>query len=107
MQDYTISYNTSSDATKTTKVEFLARTNDFLNGNISNEKWVVRINNYYTHWSITERVDVDNVYYDLELLGEPIKMFEFEKGGITYLPNLFSIYETIIEKGINFQESQF
>ena len=94
MNDLTFSYNTSGDPLNPTKVEFLARTN---------EKWVVRINNYYTHWSITERVDVDNVYYDLELLGEPIKMFEFGKGGITYIPNLFSVYDTIIKEGINFQ----
>jgi len=107
MNDLTFTYNTSDDVLNPTSVEFLFRTNDFLNGNISNAKWVVRINNYYTHWSITQREDVDMLYYDLELNGEPIKMFEFEKGGINYLPNLFSIYETIIEKGINFQESQF
>jgi hypothetical protein len=107
MNDLQFTYNTSDDFLNRTSVEFLFRNNDFLNRNISNPKWVVRVNNYYTHWSVTERVDVDNVYYDLELLGEPIKMFEFEKGGITYLPNLFSVYEFILKKGLNFQESQF
>jgi hypothetical protein len=107
MNDLTFTYNTSDDVLNPTSVEFLFRRNDFLNGNISNAKWVVRVNNYYTHWSVTERVDVDMVYYDLELLGEPIKMFEFEKGGLTYLPNLFSVYEFILNKGLNFQEGQF
>ena len=107
MNDLQFTYNTSDDFLNRTSVEFLFRDNDFLNRNISNPKWVVRVNNYHTHWSVTERVDVDNVYYDLELLGEPIKMFEFEKGGITYLPNLFSVYEFILKKGLNFQESQF
>ena len=107
MNDLTFTYNTSDDFLNPTSVEFLFRNNDFLNRNISNPKWVVRVNNYYTHWSVTERTDVEMVYYDLELLGEPIKMFEFEKGGITYLPNLFSVYEFILKKGLNFQQSQF
>ena len=107
MNDLQFTYNTSGVLEETTKVEFLARDNDFLNGKISNPKWVVRIDNYYTHWSVTERTDVEEVYYDLELHGEAVKMFEFEEHGISYLPNLFSIYEYIIEKGINFQKSQF
>jgi len=107
MNDLQFTYNTSGDPLNTTKVEFLARDNDFLNGKISNPKWVVRVNNYHTHWSVTERVDVDNVYYDLELHGEAVKMFEFQKGGISYLPNLFSVYEFILKKGLNFQEGQF
>jgi len=107
MNDLTFTYNTSDDVLNPTSVEFLFRNNDFLNRNISNPKWVVRVNNYHTHWSVTERVDVDNVYYDLELHGEAVKMFEFQKGSISYLPNLFSIYDYIIEQGINFQESQF
>ena len=107
MNDLTFTYNTSDDVLNPTSVEFLFRNNDFLNRNISNPKWVVRVNNYHTHWSVTERVDVDNVYYDLELHGEAVKMFEFQKGGISYLPNLFSVYEFILKKGLNFQEGQF
>lgn len=107
MNDYTFTYNTSSDVLNPTKVEFLFRNNDFLNGNISNPKWVLRVNNYSTLWSITQRTDNDNVYYDLELLGEPIKLFEFDERGLSYLPNLFSVYEFIVKKGLNFQDGQF
>ena len=102
MNDLEFTYNTNGFLSL--KVELLHRNNDFLNGKISNPKWVVRIDNSDTHWSVTERNDVEEVYYDLELHGEAVKMFEFEEHGIGYLPNLFSIYDYITEQGINFQK---
>jgi len=107
MNDLTFTYNTSTDVLNPTSVEFLFRDIDFLKGNISNPKWVLRVNNYSTLWSLTQRTDNDNVYYDLELLGEPIKLFEFDERGLSYLPNLFSVYEFIVKKGLNFQDGQF
>lgn len=97
MKDYTFSYNTSGDVLNETKVEFLARNNDFLNGKISNPKWVVRINNDYTHWTLTLRApDNYTSYWDLELNGDPITTFEFDL--LSYLPNLIKVYQTILNK---------
>ena len=97
MKDYLFSYNTSGDVLNETKVQFLARNNDFLNGKISNYKWDVVVNNNQTDWSLTLRKpDNYTSYWDLELNGDLITTFEFDL--LSYLPNLIKVYQTILNK---------
>ena len=100
MNDLFFIYNTSSDVTNETKVEFLYR--EFPNAN-----WSVRVNNKETHWSIVLKQDSDCMYYDLELNGEPIKMFDFNGQTIRYIPNLFKVWKTILKNGLNIVEQEF
>ena len=102
MKDYLFSYNTSGDVLNETKVQFLARNNDFLNGKISNYKWDVVVNNNQTDWSLTLRApDNYTSYWDLELNGDPITTFEFDL--LSYLPNLIKVYQTILNKEVDME----
>ena len=96
MRDLFFTYNTSNDVTKETKVEFLV---NHLCGELCS--WNIRVNNEETEYSVTMYNDINGSNYDLEYKGEAFQNFEFDTT-IHYLPNLFQIWEVVINHSRSF-----
>ena len=80
MIDYSITINT----------EHSQRTYEFRYDHIKYE-WIVFINKTQSQYTIKMYQDNDMTYYDLCRHTEPIKMFEFDFGGLGYISNSIEI----------------
>ena len=90
MTDLFFSYNTTNDVLNETKVQFLAYS-DF---------WKVSVNNEVLPYMVIRCESEEDVWYELNHNTDFIKSFDFEKGGLSYLPNLIQVYQHIVEHSI-------
>jgi hypothetical protein len=90
MRDLFFNYNTSNDVMNETKVEY----------KVSNKAgtWDVLINNTQSVFSIEAIEHNDKLYHILYDSEFPIKEFAFDKGGLSYLPNMIEVWMLMVKE---------